>query len=99
MSTLPSDQNASGRDLGAEELDLLREVIESGTLTSTKGRMVKDLELEFAQLVGSPQAVACSSGSAAVHVAVAALDLEPGDEVITTPVTDMGRLPPFCFRA
>ena len=94
MSKLPSDQDASGRDLGVEELELLGEAIESGTLTSTKGTMVKQLELEFAQLIGSPHAVACSSGTAAVHIAVAALDLEPGDEVITTPVTDMGALAP-----
>ncbi len=98
MSKLPSDQDASGRDLGAEELILLREAIESGTLTSTKGTMVKQLELEFAQLVGSPHAVACSSGTAAVHIAVGALDLEPGDEVITTPVTDMGALAPILFQ-
>ena len=98
MTKLPSDQDASGRDLGVEELELLREVIESGTLTSTKGQMVNNLELEFAQLVGSPHAVACASGSAAVHIAVAALDLEPGSEVITTPVTDMGALAPILFQ-
>ncbi|MBT8248408.1 MAG: DegT/DnrJ/EryC1/StrS family aminotransferase, partial [Acidimicrobiia bacterium] len=98
MSTLPSDQNASGRDLGTDELALLKSVIESGTLTSTKGETVKNLELEFAQMLGSPHAVACSSGSAAVHIAVAALDLEPGDEVITTPVTDMGALAPILFQ-
>ena len=98
MPKLPSDQDASGRDLGAQELELLREVIESGTLTSTKGHMVNDLELEFAQLVGSPHAVACASGSAAVHIAVAALNLEPGDEVITTPVTDMGALAHILFQ-
>jgi len=98
MSKLPSDQDASGRDLGSEELDLLREAVESGTLTSTKGRMVKQLEIEFAQLLGSPHAVACNSGSAAVHIAVAALDLEPGDEVITTSVTDMGALAPILFQ-
>ncbi|MGI9609963.1 MAG: DegT/DnrJ/EryC1/StrS family aminotransferase [Acidimicrobiia bacterium] len=98
MPKLPSDQDASGRDLGADELDLLRQAVESGTLTSTKGTMVKRLELEFAELVGSQEAVACSSGSAAVHIAVAALDLEPGDEVVTTSVTDMGALAPILFQ-
>ena len=37
--------------------------------------------------------VACSSGTAAVHLAVAALDPEPGDEFIVPPVTDMGTYP------
>ena len=53
---------------------------------------------DSAQLLGSPHAVACNSGSAAVHIAVAALDLEPGDEVITTSVTDMGALAPILFQ-
>ncbi len=98
MPNLPSDQNASGRDLGAEELDLLRTAIESGTLTSTKGTLVDSLEEEFGQQLGATHAVACSSGSAAVHIAIAALDLDPGDEVITTPVTDMGALAPILFQ-
>ena len=46
---LPSDADSSGRDLGAEELELLKEAIESGTLTSTKGTMVNQLEKEFAE--------------------------------------------------
>ncbi len=98
MTTLPSDQNASGRDLGRDELDLLRTAIESGTLTSTKGTLVDTLEDEFGQQLGSPYAVACNSGSAAVHIAIAALDLEPGDEVVTTPITDMGALAPILFQ-
>ena len=36
---LPSDQEASGRTLGEAELEMLREVIQSGTLTSTKGNI------------------------------------------------------------
>jgi dTDP-4-amino-4,6-dideoxygalactose transaminase len=44
---LPSDQEASGRTLGDEELALLAEAIRSGTLTSTKGTFVKSLEREF----------------------------------------------------
>jgi dTDP-4-amino-4,6-dideoxygalactose transaminase len=98
ISPLPSDQDASGRDLGLEELAFVGEAIESGTLTSTKGQFVKRLEFEFAEITGSANAVACSSGSAAVHIAVAALDLEPGDEIITTSITDMGALAPLLFQ-
>ncbi len=52
LLTLPSDQDASGRTLGDEELALLTEVIRSGTLTSTKGDFVRTLEGRFAHLVG-----------------------------------------------
>ena len=45
-----------------------------------------------------PHAYACSSGSAAIHTALAALDLEPGSEVITTSITDMGALTPILYQ-
>jgi dTDP-4-amino-4,6-dideoxygalactose transaminase len=96
--TLPSDQEASGRTLGDEELALLAEVIRGGTLTSTKGTFVKTLEERFARMLGVQHAHACSSGTAAIHAAVAALDLEPGDEIITSPITDMGALAPILYQ-
>lgn len=96
--TLPSDANSTGRDLGKEELELLRQVIESGTLNGTRGTQVPNLEEEFAALYGAPHARAVASGTAAVHVALAALDLEPGDEVISTTVTDIGGIAPILFQ-
>lgn len=98
LLTLPSDQDASGRTLGKEELALLMEVIQTGTLTSTKGEFVKNFEAEFARTVGVKHAFACASGSAAVHTAIAALDPEPGDEIVTTAVTDMGALAPILYQ-
>lgn len=95
---LPSDQDASGRSFGDEELDLVREALASGTLTSTKGTMVKRLETAFAELLGLPRAVACASGSAAVHATVVAVDPEPGEEIVTTPITDMGALAPILYQ-
>lgn len=96
--TLPSDQEASGRTLGEREIAYLSEAIASGTLTSTKGRFVRALERTFADMLGVKHAHACSSGSAAVHCAIAALDLDPGDEVVTTPITDMGALAPILYQ-
>src|SRR5213593_4882578 len=87
--TLPSDQEASGRTLGEEEIAAVAEAIRSGTLTSTKGSFTKALEQRFAEQIGSKHAFACASGTAAVHLAVAAVDPEPGDEVVTTAITDM----------
>lgn len=96
--SLPSDQDASGRTLGEAEITALQAVIESGTLNSTKGSFVKKLEKEFAALVGAKHAFACASGSAAIHLAIAAYNPEPGDEIITTSITDMGALTPILFQ-
>lgn len=99
LLTLPSDQDASGRTFGPEELQLLAEVMQSGTLTSTKGNFVKTLEQDFARLVGAEHAFACASGSAAIHTAIAAIDPAPGDEIITSPITDMGALAPILYQS
>ena len=98
LLTLPSDQEASGRTLGDEELALLGELILSGTLTSTKGIFVKALEEKFASRLGVKHVYACASGTAAVHTAVVAINPNPGDEIITTSITDMGALSPILYQ-
>jgi perosamine synthetase len=95
---LPSDQESSGRTLGEEEILMVAEAIRSGTLTSTKGKFTKELEKQFAKLIGVKYAYACSSGSAAIHTAVSAINPEPGDEIITTSITDMGGLTPILYQ-
>lgn len=96
--TLPSDADHTGRDFGEDELALLRQVIESGTLNCTKGTQVKELERAFAARYGVPYSRAVTSGTAAVHCAVAAIDPEPGDEIITTSITDMGGIAPILYQ-
>ena len=94
----PSDQDASGRMLGDEEIALVTEAIRSGTLTSTKGAFVKRLTTDFAALTGAAHASACASGTAAIHAAIAAIDPAPGDEIVTSPVTDMGAITPILYQ-
>ncbi|MGB7859301.1 MAG: DegT/DnrJ/EryC1/StrS family aminotransferase [Acidimicrobiia bacterium] len=98
MSWPPSDRDATGRSLGQEELELLAQVIDSGRLFAPHGHHVKDLEVAFGDWLGVGDAIACSSGTAAIHAALAALELDPGDEVITTPITDMGALAPVLYQ-
>ncbi len=98
LLTLPSDQDASGRTLGEEELALLAKAIHSGTLTSTKGRFVPTLEQQFAGMLGVKHVYACSSGTSAIHTAIAAINPDPGDEIITSPITDMGALTPILYQ-
>ncbi|HSK74258.1 MAG TPA: DegT/DnrJ/EryC1/StrS family aminotransferase [Pyrinomonadaceae bacterium] len=95
---LPSDQDISGRTFGAEEIAAVTEVLQSGTLITTKGKYGKLLEKRFAEKLGAKYAYACNSGSAAVHTAVAAINPNPGDEIVTTSVTDMGALAPIIFQ-
>ena len=97
--TMPSDQDASGRSFGPEEIEALKRVLESGTLTSTKGSAVKQLEGSLAATIGSRFVYACNSGTSAIHAAVAAVDPEPGDEIICTPITDMGALSPVLYQS
>jgi dTDP-4-amino-4,6-dideoxygalactose transaminase len=72
-------------DVGPAELDALAGVIESGTLTM--GPRVAEFEAELARACETRHAVAVSSGTAALHVAVLALALEPGDEVLVPAYT------------
>ena len=96
---LPSCANATGRTFGSRELELLARVIESGTLNGTRGTMVPELERRLAETFGVAHARTCSSGTAAIHAAIAAVDPEPGDEIITTPITDMGAITPILYQS
>src|SRR5215210_6509040 len=95
---LPSDQDATGRTLGDEEILQVTEAIRSGTLTATKGRFTRQFETGFASIMRSSAAHACSSGTAAIHCAISAINPEPGDEIITTSITDMGALTPILYQ-
>ncbi|MDR3724628.1 MAG: DegT/DnrJ/EryC1/StrS family aminotransferase [Terracidiphilus sp.] len=97
-TSLPHFNNAAGRTLGHEEEELVLKALRSGCLSRNGGTMVKELEKEFGEALGVPSVVACSSGTASVHLAIAALDLEPGDEVIVPPITDMGSILPVLWQ-
>lgn len=71
--------------LGAEELAAVSEVFQSGWITT--GPKNQALEQAFIELTGNQHAIAVSSATAGMHVALMALDLQPGDEVITPSLT------------
>ena len=72
-------------DVGDEELAELAAVVETGQLTM--GPKVAEFERLLADACGTDDAVAVSSGTAALHVAVIALGLGPGDEVLVPAYT------------
>jgi dTDP-4-amino-4,6-dideoxygalactose transaminase len=81
-----------GKRHGELEKRYLDEVIDSDMLFFYMGTKVRAFEKRFAEMYGMKHCIACSSGTAAVHMAVAALELPVGREVITSAITDMGSL-------
>src|SRR5438132_13948954 len=71
--------------IGEEEIAAVAETLRSGWLTT--GPRTAELERRFAEYVGAKHALAVTSGTAALHLALVALGIGPGDEVITTPIT------------
>jgi len=71
--------------VGEEEVEAVAETIRSGWLTT--GPRTAELERRFAEYVEAKHALAVTSGTAAMHLALVALGVGPGDEVITTPIT------------
>jgi len=98
IAPMPSSGDASGRDIGDEELANLTQVVRSGRLFRHGGTFVERFEREFAALHGVAHAMACTSGTAAIHLAVAAVNPDPGDEIITSPITDMGSVAPILLQ-
>ena len=77
MNTIPVNEPM----LGKRELEYVSECVRTGWVSSA-GRFIHEFEREWATYCGRKYGVAVCNGTAALHVAVAALDLQPGDEII-----------------
>jgi perosamine synthetase len=86
MASSPGDPiPLASPELGLREEELVLEVLRSGRLSL--GPMGERFERAFAEFLGVDDAVAVSSGTAALHLGVRQLGWGPGDEVITSPFT------------
>jgi perosamine synthetase len=70
-------------DIGAREIELVTQVLRSDVLAM--GPFTQRFEAGIAAVAGRHDGVACSSGTAGLHLGVRALEIGDGDEVITTP--------------
>ena len=70
-----------------EETEAVLKVIKSKKLTILSGNKVRKFEDKFAEYTGTKHAIAVNSGTAALHVSLASLDIGAGDEVIVPPFT------------
>jgi perosamine synthetase len=80
------------------EVELVSEAIRSQNLFGPSGTFVPRFLDRFAQLYGAKHAAASTSGTAAIHVAVGTINPEPGDEIITAPITDLGTIVPILYQ-
>lgn len=75
---------------GEPERKQLDAMLQQGSLFYWQGPQTKLLTERFREVCPVKHVQTCSSGTAALHIAVAAAGIGPGDEVITSPVTDIG---------
>ncbi|WP_405063690.1 DegT/DnrJ/EryC1/StrS family aminotransferase [Kribbella sp. NBC_01505] len=73
------------QSISAADIAAVTAVLQGDWLTT--GPAVSAFEAAISELAGGHRAVSCTSGTAALHIAYAALGVGPGDEVVTTPMT------------
>ncbi len=86
---------SEARKVGKEEIKELVDVIWSGAMNRWGGTKVLAFEEEFGALHGAKHAIASTSGTSALHVAVGMVNPSPGEEIITGPITDIGSIVPI----
>jgi perosamine synthetase len=89
-SKAKTTQYGTGSKYGPEEEKAVLEALKQGTLFYTLGKKTKQLCASFSERYGVEYATATSSGTASIHVAMGCAGVGPGDEVILTPISDMG---------
>lgn len=91
------------QNLDDDDIQAVLNALKSDYLTT--GPLVSQFEADFASFIGAEYAAAVSSGTAALHLAILAMDLQPGERVITSPNTFLasanciafaGGIPDFC---
>jgi dTDP-4-amino-4,6-dideoxygalactose transaminase len=87
-----------GRRWGDPERQQLEAMLQQNSLFYWQGPQTMLLTRRFQEICPSKYVQTCSSGTAALHIAVGAAGIGPGDEVITSPVTDMGTVIGVLFQ-
>ena len=83
---------------GAAELEQLTVMLKQNSLFYWKGPRTELFKERFRKHHPATSVHTCSSGTAAVHIAVAAAGTQPGDEIITAPITDIGTVTGILFQ-
>lgn len=82
-------------DIGKDEIKAVTETMKTGWVT--QGKKVEEFEKAFANYCGAKHGVAANTGTAALHLALSALNIKKGDEVITTPLSCVATTNPILY--
>ena len=75
----------SRQNLDKNDIEAVKKVLKSNFLT--QGPQIQEFEKSFARYVNSKYAVACATGTAALHMACISLNIKKKDNLVTTPIT------------
>jgi len=75
--------------IGEEEIALVTDALRKGEISGSFGNYIPQFENEFATYVGCKYGMALTSGTTALHLAVGAIDIQPGDEVLLSASTNI----------
>lgn len=76
-------------EISAEDISNVVDALSKGEISGNYGSYLEGFEKEFAKYCGVSHGIAVTSGTTALHLAVAALDLEPGDEILISSSTNI----------
>ena len=93
---LPNPTEFKGHDFGTDDINAVSEIIKSGEIGT--GPEVNAFETEYANRYGIKYGVSVNSGTSALHTCVAAMNPDPGDEIITTAWTSGGSIIGLLFQ-
>ena len=79
------------------EIELIAQILRSGKTHFRHSNVSADFEKRFAEWNGTKHAICCNSGTSAIHMALAAGGVGPGDEVIVPPRTFIGTVSPVLY--
>ena len=83
---------------GEPEIELIADILRSGATHFVRSPVSADFEARFAAWNGSRHGICCNSGTSAIHMALAAVGVGPGDEVIVPPRTFIGTVSPVLYQ-
>jgi perosamine synthetase len=89
MSSIGAFFPVSTPSLGEREIEYVKEALRASEISGAHGKFLNRLEREFADYCGCSHGVATSSGTTALHLAVATLGIGSGDEVLVSTLTNM----------